>query len=326
MRRRDFITLLGGAAAGWPLAASAQQSVMPVIGFLRSTTASGSAHLAGAFRQGLNEVGFVEGQNVSIEYRFADDHPDRLPGLAADLVGRQVALIVGNTVSVVKAAKAATMTTPIVFVTGSDPVRTGLVASLNRPGSNITGVTFSTIDLVAKQLGLLQELVPTVSIIAVLRDPNQPELEAEVESVEEAGRAIGRQIMIVKVANEREFGAAFATIVQAGAGALLVRGGPFFLSQRRQLVGFATRYTLPASYVTRDYCEAGGLMSYGASQTDAYRRAGIYAGRILKGAKPNDLPVDLPTKFELIINLATAKVLGLEVPPMLLARADEVIE
>ena len=323
--RREFITLLGAAAATWPLAAGAQQA-MPVIGFLRSTTASGSAHLVGAFRQGLNEVGFVEGQNVSIEYRFADDHQDRLPGLAADLVGRQVALIVGNTVSVVKAAKAATMTTPIVFVTGSDPVRTGLVASLNRPGSNITGVTFTTIDLVAKQLGLLQELVPNASIIAVLRDPKQPELEAELGSVEEAGRAIGRQIMIVKAANEREFGAAFATIVQAGAGALLVRGGPFFLSQRRQLVGFATRYTLPASYVTRDYCEAGGLMSYGASQTDAYRRAGIYAGRILKGAKPNDLPVDLPTKFELIINLATAKVLGLEVPPMLLARADEVIE
>ena len=326
MNRREFITLFGAAAA-WPLVARAQPGErMPVIGFLRSTTASGSAHLVGAFRQGLNEVGFVEGQNVSIQYRFADDHQDRLPGLAADLVGRQVALIVGNTVSVVKAAKAATMTTPIVFVTGSDPVRTGLVASLNRPGSNITGVTFSTIDLVAKQLGLLQELVPNASIIAVLRDPNGPELEAGLGRVEEAGRAIGRQIMIVKAANEREFGAAFATIVQAGAGALLVRGGPFFLSQRRQLVGFATRYTLPASYVTRDYCEAGGLMSYGASQTDAYRRAGIYAGRILKGSKPNDLPVDLPTKFELIINLATAKVLGLEVPPMLLARADEVIE
>jgi putative tryptophan/tyrosine transport system substrate-binding protein len=326
MRRREFITLLGGATAAWPLAARAQQPAMPVIGFLRSTTAAGSAHLVTAFRQGLNEAGFVEGQNVAIDYRFADDRPDRLPGLAADLVGRQVALIVGNTVSVVQAAKAATITTPIVFITGSDPVRTGLVASLNRPGGNITGVTFTTIDLAAKQLGLLHELVPNASVIAVLRDPNGPELEAELRSVEEAGHAIARQILIMKAANEREFGAAFAAISQAGAGALLVRGGPFFLSQRRQLVGFATRYALPAGYVTRDYPEAGGLMSYGASQTDAYRRAGIYTGRILKGAKPDDLPVDLPTKFELIINLATAKVLGIEIPPMLLARADEVIE
>jgi putative tryptophan/tyrosine transport system substrate-binding protein len=238
-----------------------------------------------------------------------------------------VALIVGNTVSVVQAAKAATTTTtPIVFVTGSDPVRTGLVASLNRPGGNITGVTFTTIDLAAKQLGLLHELVPNASIIAVLRDPNGPELEAELRSIEEAGHAIGRRLLIVKAANEREFGTAFASMSQAGAGGLLVRGGPFFLSQRRQLVAFAARYALPASYVTRDYPEVGGLMSYGASQTDAYRRAGIHAGRILKGAKPDELPVDLPTKFELTINLATAKAFGLEIPPTLLARADEVIE
>jgi ABC-type uncharacterized transport system substrate-binding protein len=326
MKRREFITLLGGAAAAWPLAAHAQQPAVPVIGFLRSTTAVGSAHLASAFRHGLSETGFVEGQNVGIEYRFADDRPDRLPGLAADLVARQVALIVGNTVSVVQAAKAASMTIPIVFVTGSDPVRTGLVASLNRPGGNITGVTFTTIDLVAKQLGLLHELVPNASVISVLRDPNQPELEAELRAVEEAGQAIGRRILIVKAANEREFGAAFASMSQAGAGGLLVRGGPFFLSQRRQLVALAARHGLPASYVTRDYPEVGGLMSYGASQTDAYRRAGIYAGRILKGAKPDDLPVDLPTKFELTLNLATAKAFGLEIPPMLLARADEVIE
>jgi putative tryptophan/tyrosine transport system substrate-binding protein len=325
MRRRDFITLLGGAAA-WPLAARAQQPVMPVIGFLRSTTPSGSAHLVAAFRQGLTETGFVEGQNVAIEYRFADDRLDRLPGLAGDLVGRQVALIVGNTVSVVQAAKAATTTTPIVFVTGSDPVRTGLVASLNRPGDNITGVTFTTIDLAAKQLGLLHELVPNASLIAVLRDPNQPEQEAELRAMEEAAHAVNRQILIVKAASEREFGAAFASMSQASAGGLLVRGGPFFLSQRRQLVALAARYALAASYVTRDYADVGGLMSYGASQTDAYRRAGIYAGRILKGTKPSDLPVDLPTKFELTINLATAKAFGLEVPPMLLARADEVIE
>jgi putative ABC transport system substrate-binding protein len=327
VRRREFIALLGGAAAAWPLAARGQQPErMPVVGFLRSTTASGSAHLVSAFRLGLSETGFVEGQNVGIEYRFAEDRPDRLPGLAAGLVARQVALIVGNTVSVVQAAKAASMTIPIVFVTGSDPVRTGLVASLNRPGGNVTGVTFTTVDLVAKQLGLLHELVPNASVISVLRDPNQPELEAELRAVEEAGQAIGRRILILKAANEREFGAAFASMSQAGAGGLLVRGGPFFLSQRRQLVALAARYGLPASYVTRDYPEVGGLMSYGASQTDAYRRAGIYAGRILKGAKPDDLPVDLPTKFELTLNLATAKAFGLEIPPMLLARVDEVIE
>jgi putative ABC transport system substrate-binding protein len=213
-----------------------------------------------------------------------------------------------------------------VFVTGSDPVRTGLVASLNRPGGNITGVTFTTIDLAAKQLGLTHELVPGTSVIAVLRDPNGPEPEAELSAVEDAGRAIGRQVLIVKAASEREFAGAFATIRQSGAGALLVRGGPVFLSQRRQLVALAIRHGLPASYVTRDYADVGGLMSYGASQTDAYRRAGIYAARILKGAKPGELPIDLPTKFELIINLATAKAFGLEIPPMLLARADEVIE
>ena len=315
MRRREFITLLGGAAAAWPLAAGAQQSAMPVIGFLRSSTASGSAHLVVAFRQGLTETGFVEGQNVAIEYRFADDRPDRLPGLAADLAARQVALIVGNTVSVVQAAKAATTTTPILFVTGSDPVRTGLVASLNRPGGNITGVTFTTIELVLNS-----------SVISVLRDPNQPERESELRAIEEAGQAIGRRIVILTAASEREFAPAFGSISKAGVGALLVRGGPFFLSQRRQLVALAARYGVPASYVTRDYAEVGGLMSYGASQADAYRRAGIYAGRILKGAKPDDLPVDLPTKFELVISLATAKAFGLEIPPMLLARADEVIE
>src|SRR5262249_14425255 len=215
------------------------------------------------------------------------------------LCGGEVACVVVAVVGVMQAAKAATATTPILFITGTDPVRTGLVASLNRPGSNITGVTFTTIDLAAKQLGLLHELVPNASVIAILRDPNQPEEEAELRSVEEAGHAIGRRILIAKATNEREFGAAFSSMSHSGAGALLVRGGPFFLSQRRQLVALAARYALPASYVTRDYPEVGGLMSYGASQTDAYRRAGIYAGRILKGAKPDELPVDLPTKFEL---------------------------
>jgi putative tryptophan/tyrosine transport system substrate-binding protein len=325
MRRRDFITLLGGAAVACPLAARAQQPAMPVIGFLRSTSAAGSTHLVRAFREGLNEAGFVEGQNVAIEYRWADNQHDRLPGLAADLVRRHVAVIVGNTPSV-QVAMTATAATPIVFASGSDPVGLGLVASLNRPGGNVTGVVFTVTDLTAKRLGLLHELVPKATVIAVLGDPNYVAIELQTKDAEEAGRAIGRQILFVKAASEREFNAAFATIVQAGAGALLVGGGPFFNSQRRQIVALAARHALPASYVLREYAEVGGLMSYGASQTDAYRRAGIYVSRILKGAKPADLPVELATKIDLVINLATAKGMGLEIPPMLLARADEVIE
>jgi putative ABC transport system substrate-binding protein len=281
--------------------------------------------LVSAFRRGLSEAGLVEGQNVAIEYRWADDHHDRLPALAADLVRRNVAVIVVNGPSA-QAAKTTTATTPIVFLMGSDPVRIGLVASLNRPGGSVTGVIFTIEDLAAKQLGLLHELIPKAAIIGVLLDPNNLASEAQLSGVKEAGRAIGRQILIVKATSEREFNAAFGTIVQAGAGGLLVGGGPVFLSQRRQLVALAIRHVLPASYVTRQYPEAGGLMSYGPSQTDAYRRAGIYAGRILKGAKPADLPVELTTKFELVINLATAKALGLDVPPTLLALADEVIE
>jgi putative ABC transport system substrate-binding protein len=245
--------------------------------------------------------------------------------LAADLVGHQVSVIVGNSVSA-QAAMAVTSVTPIVFVAGLDPVRTGLVGSLNRPGGNVTGVVFDVIELTAKRLALLHELVPKAALIGVLSDPKLPDSETELGQIEQAARAIGRQILIVKVVSEREIDAAFAAFVTAGAGALLVGAGPLFLTQLRQLIALSSRNGLPASYVTRQYPEAGGLMSYGPSQTDAYRRAGIYVGRILKGAKPVDLPVELPTKFDLVINLKTAKALGLEIPATLLARADEVIE
>jgi putative tryptophan/tyrosine transport system substrate-binding protein len=324
MRKREFIALLGGAAV-LPFAARAQQSAMPVIGFLRSTSAASSAHLVGALRKGLNDAGFIEGQNVAVEYRWGDDQRDRLPGLAADLVRRRVAVIVANGIAV-QAISGTIATIPIVFTTGFDPVRTGLVASLSRPGGNLTGVVFTVTDLMAKRLGMLHELIPKAAVIAVLVDPNQPEVEVELREMEVAGRTIGRQLLIVKAANEREFDAAFATIVQANAGALLVSGGPVFLNQRRQLVALAARHALPANYVSREYPEAGGLMSYGPSLTEAYRRAGIYAGRILKGEKAGDLPVELASKFDLVINLATAKALGIAVPNSMQLLADEVIE
>jgi putative ABC transport system substrate-binding protein len=324
VRRRDFIALLGSAAA-WPFAARAQQPAMPVIGFLRSTAAAGSAHFVAAFRQGLSEAGFVEGQNIAIEYRWADEHHERLGALAADLVRRQVAAIVANSISA-QAAKSATTTTPIVFVTGSDPVRIGLVPSLSRPGGNVTGVSFTTADLLAKRLGLLHELVPKAGVIGVLLDPNIPEHEAELRELETAARGIGRETALVKAGGEGEFDPAFGTFVERGAAMLLVGAGAFFTNKRRQLVALAARHALPTIYHQREFIEAGGLMSYGASQTDAYRRAAIYVGRILKGEKAADLPVELATKFDLVINLAAAKALHLEIPPMLLARADEVIE
>jgi putative ABC transport system substrate-binding protein len=325
MRRREFITLLGGTAVAWPLAGRAQQPSMPVIGFLRSTAAAGSEALVGAFRQGLREAGFVEGQNVAVEYRWADDQKDRISQLAVELVRRQPAVIVANGLAAL-ILKAATAAIPIVFTTGFDPVRTGLVASLNRPGGNATGIVFTQTDLAAKQLGLLHELAPKASTIAGLGDGNEPELEIELREIEAAGRAIGRRILIVKAGDEREFNVLFGTMVQAGAGALLVRGSPLFLTRRRQLVALAARHALLASYPSRDYVEAGGLMRYGPDITDAYRRVGVYVGRILKGEKPADLPVDMATKFNLAINLATAKAIDLDISPILLARADEVIE
>jgi|SRR5690242_18353878 len=324
MRRREFITFVAGAAS-WPLTARAQQPSMPVIGFLRSTAAAGSEHLVKAFRQGLSEAGFVEGQNIGIEYRWADNQLDRLPELAEDLVRRQVAVIVGNA-AVARVAKVATTAIPIVFVAGLDPVKTGLVASLNRPGGNVTGVVFDTVELTAKRLGLLNELLPKVAVVGVLLDPGLLDFKSELKDVEEAGRSAGRQMLVLKAANDQEIKEAFATIVQAKAGAILVGAGPVFLGKRREIIALAARYKLPASYVTRQYPEAGGLMSYGPSQTDAYRRAGLYVGRILNGAKPADLPVELPTKFELVLNIKAAKALGIDVPAQLLARADEVIE
>jgi putative ABC transport system substrate-binding protein len=324
VKRRKFITLLGGAAA-WPLTARAQQPAMPVVGFLRSTSATDSTHYVTAFRLGLKEAGFVEGQNVAIEYRFADNQNDQLPALVADLIRRPVALIAGAAVAML-AAKAATTTVPIVFVGGGDPVEDGLVASLNRPGGNVTGVVFFGAALGAKRLEVLRQIVPTATTIAVLVNPKLPSTEAERRDVQAAALVIGQQIIMLDVSSVRDIEAALGTFVQRGASALLVGSGPFLFSNSEPIVALAARHGLPASYPMREFAVAGGLTSYGASQSDAYRQAGIYAGRILKGEKPADLPVMRSTKFEFVLNLKTAKALGLTVPDRLLALADEVIE
>ena len=328
MRRREFITLISGTAA-WPLAARAQQAATPVIGFLDPRSLHYTlADQQRAFRQGLKDAGYVEGENVVIEYRWAEGQIDRLPALAAELVRRRVAVITtGGGPAAALAAKAATTTIPIVFVVGEDPVKLGLVASLARPGGNLTGINLVIGELTAKRLGLLRELVPGAARVAVLVNPaNTANAETTLRDVEPAARAMGLQIQILKASTSREIEAAFATFVGERPDALFVGNDAFLISRRVQLVHLATRHAIPATYTARDFAEVGGLMSYGSNITDAYRQFGVYAGRILKGAKPAELPVVQSTKFELVINLPTARMLGLTVPDKLIAAADEVIE
>jgi putative ABC transport system substrate-binding protein len=327
MRRREFLGVLGSAAA-WPLGARAQQQpATPVVGFLGTASSGPFAHLVAGFRRGLQETGFVEGRNAAIEYRWAEGQYDRVPALAADLVSRQVAVIVtvGGEASAA-AAKAATATIPIVFNTGSDPVKLGLVTSLARPGGNATGVNIFTTELVEKRLGLLRDLVPAATTVAVLSNPNFAAAVANVRESEAAARAIGKEVVIFNASSDAEIETAFVNIVQARPGAMLVGPDPFFNSRRGLIVALAARHAIPAIYEWREFAEAGGLISYGTSLVGAYRQQGIYAGRILKGEKPADLPVVQLSKFELVINLNTARALGLAIPPGVLAIADEVIE
>jgi putative ABC transport system substrate-binding protein len=327
MRRRDFIKVIAGSAAALPLAARAQQMAMPVIGYLQSASTSYFAQFSDAVRQGLNEIGYVEGQNVAIERRSAEGHYDRLAALAAGLVDRQVAVILATGGSdPAKAAKAATSNIPIVFVSAADPVRTGLVASLNRPGGNVTGVSLLASALDAKKLGLLRELAPKASTIGVLINPDYPSANSQREEAQQAAGRLGLRLLMLSARADGEIDLAFASAAKQGADALLVATDPFLLSRRERLVALAARYAVPAIYAQREVVTAGGLISYGPHFWDGYRQAGAYVGRVLKGEKPADLPVLQPTKFELVINLKTAKALGLEVPDRLLALADEVIE
>jgi putative ABC transport system substrate-binding protein len=327
VKRRQFISLLGGAAAAWPLAARAQQPSMPVIGFLHPTSLAAYADRLRPFREGLKDAGFIEGENVAIEYRWAENQTDRLPALAAELARRQVAVIAAPGPPAALAAKAATTTIPIVFLMNEDPVRLGLVASLARPGGNLTGINIFSAELAAKRLDLLRELVPGAARVVVLVNPaNATTTESTLRDVEPAARAIGLQIQVLNASTSREIDAAFATFVRERPDAVFVGADSFFVSRRVQLTNLAVRHAVPATYSARDFAEVGGLMSYGASLTDASRQTGVYTGRILKGAKPADLPVVQSTKFELVINAQTARMLGLTVPDKLLVAADEVIE
>ena len=325
MRRREFIALVGGTVVAWPLAALGQQT-MPVIGFLHSASPGPFTRLVDAFRKGLNENGYVEGRDVAIQFRWAEGQYDHLPALANDLVTRQVAVITAIGPAAALAAKAATKTIPVVFTTGDDPVKVGLVQSLNRPGSNVTGINIFTGVMEGKRLGLLTEIIPDVTLVAVMINPTSPELEASAQDIQKSAAAIGRQVIILRANNERDIDAAFTAIMERRAGALLVGNDIFFNSRRSQIVNLAARNKLPAIYEFREFVDAGGLMSYGTSLADIYRQAGDYTGKILKGTNPSDLPVLQLTKFEFVINLKTAKDLGIKISDNVLSLADEVIE
>jgi len=326
MRRREFITLFGSAVA-WPVVAYAQQQAMPIVGFLSGNRSGPTEKLTAAFRNGLADVGFVEGKNVTIDYRFAEEHLEKLPAQVFDLIRRNVAVIyaAGGEIPTL-AAKGATSSIPIVFQTGYDPVKTGIVASFNRPGGNVTGTTVNAGPLGAKRLELLRELVPKALLIAVMVYPNNLNAEPDTADIEAAARGVGQKILVVTPTSDAEIDEAFAKLTKARADALMVNPDPFFIGQRAKIIALATRHALPTLYYSREYPDSGGLMSYGANFAAMYRQGGNYVGRILKGEKPADLPIIQPTKFELVINLKTAKALGLPVPPSLLARADEVIE